>query len=96
MLTNGVVEQHVRVLARMSILAQEVDVVLRFGILHQAVISIDQIIGVSRPLYNSLRVGERMREIVHIQIDLHQLLIRKELVFLILPKVKGAVQISNR
>ena len=81
------VEQTVGVLASVGITAQSLDIVVEFGILHEAVIGIDQLVGRSGLLHDDLCVRQSRCLIAHVEIDLHEFLISIEAVFFVLPEV---------
>ena len=89
------VKQTVGVLACVGITAQSLNIVVGLGILHEAVVSIDQLVGRSRLLHNNLCIRKSRCLVAHIKIDLHEFLISIEAVFFVLPIVECAFEIDK-
>ena len=81
------VKQAVGILASVGITAQSLNIVVGLGILHEAVVSIDQLVGRSGMLHNNLCIRKSRRLVAEVKIDLHEFLIGIEAVFFVLPEV---------
>ena len=80
------VEQAVGILASVGITAQSLDIVVEFGILHEAVVGINQLVGCSGMLHNNLCVRLCRCLVAHVEINLHEFLVGVELVLFVLPE----------
>ena len=81
------VKQAVGILASVGITAQSLNIIVGLGILHEAVVGINQLVGRSGLLHDDLCVRQSRCLVSHVEIDLHEFLIGIEAVFLVLPEV---------
>ena len=81
------VEQAVGILASVGITAQSLNIIVGLGILHEAVVGINQLVGRSGLFHDDLCVRQSRCLVSHVKINLHEFFIGIKAVLLVVPEV---------